>query len=159
MRRTRLPCCARATSGHVAAPASATTNFRRAIRTVIGPAPSGLNPGQRDDNHVLGLHEPAHTTAVTAGRLLWVLTGRPDRDQGRIYALVIPIATDSGSKIVPKQRVPKKDVVAAFIHAAKSCTFLACLRAVTVSDANCERLVQLKTGRGVPWLTACFVKF
>src|SRR5262245_59278402 len=73
MRRTRSPCCARAASGQAAAPASATTNFRRAIGTVMDPAPSGLNPGQRDDTMFWGLHEPAHTTAVTAGRLLWVI--------------------------------------------------------------------------------------
>ena len=69
-------CCARAASGHVAAPASATTNFRRAIGTVIDPAPSGLNPGQRDDTTFWRLHEPAHTTAVTAGRLLMGWSGR-----------------------------------------------------------------------------------
>src|SRR5262249_59903346 len=77
-RHEHAECAARgrpaaAASGHAAAPASATTNLRRAIGTVIGPAPSGLNPGQRDDTMFWRLHEPAHTTAVTAGRLLWVM--------------------------------------------------------------------------------------
>ena len=39
----------------------------------MDPAPSGLNPGQRDYTKFWRLHEPAHTTAVTAGRLLWVI--------------------------------------------------------------------------------------
>jgi hypothetical protein len=47
------------------------------------------------------LHEPAHTTAVRAGRLLWVITGAPDRDRGGFMSAAIPIATDFDGKIVP----------------------------------------------------------
>jgi hypothetical protein len=47
------------------------------------PAPSGLNPEQRDDTMFWRLHEPAHTTASTAGRLLWVTSGlAPHQKQG-----------------------------------------------------------------------------
>jgi putative transcriptional regulator len=64
---------ARAASGKTtAAPASATTNFRRAIGTVIGPRSVRSQPW-RDDTMFWRLHEPAHTIAVTAGRLLWVI--------------------------------------------------------------------------------------
>src|SRR6516225_5594589 len=78
------------------APPSAATNFRRAIGTIIGPAPapSGQNPGQRDDIMLRGLQERAHTTTVTAGCPLRVISTGFQSSEPAFMSEVPPVPTE-----------------------------------------------------------------
>src|SRR5215831_8871231 len=71
MRRTRLSCCAPAVSGHAAA---RDYEFSSCNRDSHWTPLRQVSTRQRDYTKFWWLHEPAHTTAVTAGRLLWVIS-------------------------------------------------------------------------------------
>src|SRR5262245_15022349 len=65
--RTRSPCCARAASGHAAAPPSAASNARRPMVTVIRPLPREVREGNGTTTRACSLHVQGGQDALPVG--------------------------------------------------------------------------------------------